>query len=217
MLSKGSAAVLPALLLGIIWWRRTFVALGFIADRAVFRGCRIADDGEPVVPNARRGNSGPERQFYRTPAGCRRRDMVLSLQGAVADQFGFCLFAMANQSRQSAVVAAAFCGADRYGRFVAISGNLEPVIVCLPGVVSAWRMVPVLGFADVGFMRYSLVADHYQHIAIIAVVALAAAHGAHGKNMRKAEHIGRQMSSPSWLWRLSCFRHGGKLNYIAMQ
>jgi protein O-mannosyl-transferase len=36
-------------------------------------------------------------------------------------------------------------------------------------------LAPVLGFADVGFMRYSLVADHYQHIAIIAVIALAAA------------------------------------------
>ena len=34
-------------------------------------------------------------------------------------------------------------------------------------------LVPVLGFTDVGFMQYSLVADHYQHIAIIAVVALS--------------------------------------------
>jgi tetratricopeptide (TPR) repeat protein len=32
-----------------------------------------------------------------------------------------------------------------------------------------------MGFADVGFMQYSLVADHYQHIAIIGVIALAAA------------------------------------------
>ena len=36
-------------------------------------------------------------------------------------------------------------------------------------------LLPVMGFTDVGFMRYSLVADHYEHIAIIAVVALAAA------------------------------------------
>ena len=32
-----------------------------------------------------------------------------------------------------------------------------------------------MGFADVGFMQLSLVADHYQHIAIIAVIALTAA------------------------------------------
>ena len=36
-------------------------------------------------------------------------------------------------------------------------------------------LLPVMGFADVGFMRYSLVADHYQHIAIIAVVAVVGA------------------------------------------
>jgi protein O-mannosyl-transferase len=36
-------------------------------------------------------------------------------------------------------------------------------------------LVPVMGFTDVGFMQYSLVADHYQHIAIIAVITLAAA------------------------------------------
>ena len=36
-------------------------------------------------------------------------------------------------------------------------------------------LIPVMGFADVGFMRHSLVADHYQHVALIAVIALAAA------------------------------------------
>jgi protein O-mannosyl-transferase len=36
-------------------------------------------------------------------------------------------------------------------------------------------LAPVLGFADVGFMKYSLVSDHYQHIAIIGVIALASA------------------------------------------
>ncbi len=36
-------------------------------------------------------------------------------------------------------------------------------------------LLPVLGFTDVGYMRYSLVADHYEHIAVIGVVALVAA------------------------------------------
>ncbi|HZZ27281.1 MAG TPA: tetratricopeptide repeat protein [Pirellulales bacterium] len=36
-------------------------------------------------------------------------------------------------------------------------------------------LLPVMGFTDVGYMRHSLVADHYQHIALIAVVALVAA------------------------------------------
>jgi len=36
-------------------------------------------------------------------------------------------------------------------------------------------LLPVMGLTDVYFMKYSLVADHYQHIALIAVVALVAA------------------------------------------
>ncbi|HZZ29759.1 MAG TPA: tetratricopeptide repeat protein [Pirellulales bacterium] len=36
-------------------------------------------------------------------------------------------------------------------------------------------LVPVMGFIDVGYMQYSLVADHYQYIALIGVVALVAA------------------------------------------
>ena len=36
-------------------------------------------------------------------------------------------------------------------------------------------LVPVLGFIGIGFMQYSVVADHYQHTALIGVVALVAA------------------------------------------
>ena len=36
-------------------------------------------------------------------------------------------------------------------------------------------LLPVMGLTDVYFMKYSLVADHYQHLALIAVIALAAA------------------------------------------
>ena len=36
-------------------------------------------------------------------------------------------------------------------------------------------LLPVLGLTDVYFMRYSLVADHYQHLALIGVVALGGA------------------------------------------
>jgi protein O-mannosyl-transferase len=36
-------------------------------------------------------------------------------------------------------------------------------------------LLPVLGFVDISFMEYSLVADHYQHIALIGIISLVAA------------------------------------------
>ena len=39
----------------------------------------------------------------------------------------------------------------------------------------ALMLVPVMGFTDVYFMKYSLVADHYQHLALIGVVAAVGA------------------------------------------
>ncbi len=47
-------------------------------------------------------------------------------------------------------------------------------------ILFAWgffcvSLLPVMGFTDVGFMEHSLVADHYQHIALLGVIALAAA------------------------------------------
>jgi tetratricopeptide (TPR) repeat protein len=36
-------------------------------------------------------------------------------------------------------------------------------------------LLPVMGLTDVGFMRYSLVADHYAHIALVGIAAMVAA------------------------------------------
>jgi tetratricopeptide (TPR) repeat protein len=52
-------------------------------------------------------------------------------------------------------------------------------------------LIPVLGFADVYFMKYSLVADHYAYLALPAVTAAAAAWAAHfWRGWRLAGRIG---------------------------
>ncbi len=48
------------------------------------------------------------------------------------------------------------------------------------GMFAAWcyfciALLPVLGFVDTGFMQYTLVADHYAYIALIGVTAMVAA------------------------------------------
>ncbi len=49
----------------------------------------------------------------------------------------------------------------------------EGLVVCLG--IFLLGVVPVMGFVDVIFMKYSLVADHYQYVALVGVVVLAAA------------------------------------------
>jgi tetratricopeptide (TPR) repeat protein len=58
------------------------------------------------------------------------------------------------------------------------------------GALFAWgyfcvALVPVLGFTDVYFMKFSLVANHYQHLALIGVTTLAGAAWAGAMNERR--------------------------------
>src|SRR5262249_39652899 len=72
-----------------------------------------------------------------------------------------------------------------------------PVLVALGFFWIA--LLPVVGFTDVGFMKDSLVADHYQHIALIAVVALvapAATHVAHSSPRTVSHGVSPDRSPP---------------------
>ena len=69
-----------------------------------------------------------------------------------------------------------------------------------------------MGFTDVGFMKYSLVADHYQHIAIIGVIALAAAGWSiWRRSMREEIALGGDCSGRcrGWIARISDLAQSG--------
>jgi protein O-mannosyl-transferase len=196
MLAKGSVAVMPAILLTIIWW--------------------LHPDGD--CPE-----SGAMRSMVAEKMGLShyvRRHLLPLLPFFVAAT-AFTAVNVWFQTRGTEVVIRHAGFADRlvgagavvwfylykailpldlafvYPRWAVDARNLLwwlPLVVALAATAILWMyrktwarplvfawgyfciaLVPVMGFVDVGFMQYSLVADHYQHIAIIGLVALAAA------------------------------------------
>jgi tetratricopeptide (TPR) repeat protein len=174
MLSKGSVAILPVLLLGIVWWLRPLTWRDMIRTVPFFAAtialtivhvwCQTHGSGE-IIRNAtfveRLLGAGGVVWFYLYKAilpinlafiypqwhiGTGNPLWWLSLLAAIALTVVLWLYRR-GRSRPLLFVWGFFCVA----------------------------LLPVMGFTDVGFMQYSLVADHYQHIAIIGVIALAAA------------------------------------------
>jgi len=174
MLSKGSVAVMPVLLLAIIWWlrpltRRDLVrAAPFFLVAAALTGVHIWFQTKSTVEVLRNGGFA---------------DRLLGAGGVV----WFYLY--------KALLP--FNLAFIYPMWHIEAGNplwWSPLLAALAVTAVLWwyrkswsrpfllawgffcvALAPVMGFTDVGFMTYSLVADHYQHIAIIGVIALLSA------------------------------------------
>ena len=175
MLSKGSVAVLPVLLLGIVWWLRPVKwwdllhILPFFMVAVILTGVNIwfQTHGDP-------------EEVFRTASFIER---LLSAGVAV----WFYLY--------KAILP--FDLAFVYPMWPIVVDNMLwwlPLLAALAVTVLLWwyrkswsrpflfawgffcvALAPVLGFTDIGYMRFSLVADRYQHIAIIAVIALLSA------------------------------------------
>jgi tetratricopeptide (TPR) repeat protein len=196
MLSKGSIAVLPLILLGIAWWRQPRETDPIFAGGVA--GLWSAKLG--LSPYIRRHIASIAPFFlvaaalaavnvwFQTHMGGAIRDVSFTVRllgaGAVAWFYLYKAFFPLNLI------------------FIYPMWKIDPgdfrwwlplactVIVTVVlwiyrkgwsrPILFAWgffcaALVPVMGFTDVGFMMHSLVADHYQHIAIIGVIALAAA------------------------------------------
>jgi protein O-mannosyl-transferase len=174
MLSKGSAAVLPALLLGILWWLRSLTKQDLLRIAPFF----VIAVSLTLV-NIWFQTHGKDIEYRN--AGFAER--LLGAGGVVwfylyKALLPFDLAFIYPTWRiepgnplwwlplLSAIIVTAVLWLNR-------KGWSRPFLFAW-GFFCA-SLVPVLGFTDVGFMKYSLVADHYQHIAIIGVIALVGA------------------------------------------
>ncbi|HEY2881864.1 MAG TPA: tetratricopeptide repeat protein [Pirellulales bacterium] len=175
MLSKGSAAVLPLALVSIIWWQQRrigkhdWVRLApFFVVAAALTAVNIWFQSHDFSKIVRHAN--PLERLL-----------------AAADMIWFYLGKAVAPIHLSFVYRQWNITAGDFGAWVALAA-VAVVTAALfwrrnthwgRAVLFAWlffciALLPVLGFTDVAYMQWSLVADHYQHIALIAVVALVA-------------------------------------------
>jgi tetratricopeptide (TPR) repeat protein len=168
LLSKGSVAPLPLVLLGLVAWRRRLTlrdalwSAPFLALAAVLAGVNVwfQTHGESAIRQLgwadRLVGAGRVGWFYLGKALWPARILFIYPQWHPdAGRLAGWLPLLA-----AAVVTGGLARLSRPALF-------------------AWgyfwvMLIPVLGFADIAFMEYSPVANHYAHLALIGVVGLAA-------------------------------------------
>lgn len=179
MLSKGSVAMLPVVLLFIIWWQQSrwtaqsiARTVPFFLIAAVLTCINVwfqTHGADVVIREAgfgqRLAGAGAVVWFYLSKAFV-PIDLVL-----VYPQWRISTGNLLWWLPLLAAVAVTF---QLWRKRSSPQANWGPALWFAWGFFCV-ALTPVLGFADVGFMEYTLVADHYQQIALIGVVALVAA------------------------------------------
>ena len=180
-LSKGSVLILPLVLILITWWQRERMTKRFVYGTVPFflvagalsivnvwfqtHGADVAV--RKVTFDQRLAGAGAVIWFYLEKS-------LFPIQLAfVYPQWNIDTSQLRGGfrwRRRFCCLRSSFGGAHAHRRVWVRSLLLAWVVFCV-------ALLPVLGFRDVGFMRYSLVGDHYQQIALIAVVGgIGAAH-----------------------------------------
>ena len=187
MLSKGSVAPLPLVLMGIIAWRRrpTFSDMARLVPFFAVAGVLVAVDvwfqrhgtNEIIRPAGfpeRLLGAGGVIWFYLSKALWPARLMFVYPQWQIRTAnllwwlpsigvlgFTFLLWRLARRpSLRPPDGPGTAPGVASLGRATLFAWGYFCV-----------SLVPVLGFTDVYFMKFSLVADHYAHLALIGVAA----------------------------------------------
>jgi tetratricopeptide (TPR) repeat protein len=174
MLSKGSVAILPLVLLGVIGWLRPLSRGDLVRTAPFFLVAVVL-----VLVNVWFQKHGTPTQFR--AAGATER-----LLGAAAAVWFYL-------SKALLPIDLTFIYPRWHIQVTEVTWWL-PLLAAMAVTAVLWwcrsswgrpllfawgyfgvALVPVLGFTDVAFMEHSLVADHYQHVALIGVLAPVAA------------------------------------------
>ncbi len=191
LLSKGSAAVLPLLLLGIVWWLRSQERQGRGASmRSESARIFSLEDVTRFLPFFIVSviSTGVNIWFQTHGSGevIRNADFIERLLGA-GSVVWFYLYKALLPIDLAFIYPQWQIEASNPLWWLPLTGVLA-VTAILWRYRNSWgrpflfawgffcmALIPVMGFTDVGYMQFTLVADHYQHIAIIGVIALVAA------------------------------------------
>jgi tetratricopeptide (TPR) repeat protein len=175
MLSKASIATLPFILLLIVWWRRGRLTRGDLVRMAPFVMIAI-----PLVA---------VNMWFRGHGGTvgRSADCFQRLAGAGAVPW-FYLYKALVPVKLIFFYPQWDIQTDRLRWWLPLTAALVVTTALWWSRRTTWgknllfgwgffwlALVPVLGLADAPYMSWSLVADHYQYVAIIAVLAMLAA------------------------------------------
>jgi len=187
LLSKAAVVTLPLVLLGIAWWRRSKVGVPDVLRSLPFF----------VLAGLLGGVTVWFQNHRAIAADIVRNDSFGSRLAGAGCALWFYLY--------KALLPLNLCFA--YRRWQIDPGNLlfyAPLLLWIVGLVLCWRcrhrwgrpcllglgfytlmLLPALGFFNVYFMRYSLVADRWQYYSIIGLIALVI-----GGAATIAQHVG---------------------------
>jgi len=174
MLSKGSVAILPVVLLGLVLWTRPLTSRDLMRTAPFWAVAIVL-----VLVNVWFQKHGMHVEF---------RDVgtVERLLGAAA-AIWFYLFKAILPLDLNFIYPQWDVRASELIWWLPLLAAVAVTVVLWwfrtrwgRPLLFAWgyfgaTLIPVLGFTDVAFMEHSLVADHYQHVALIAVTTLVAA------------------------------------------
>ncbi len=174
MLSKGSVAMLPIVLLGIVAWRRPVTRLDLVrmipffgvAAALVYVNFRFTVHGAAEVASTasfteRLLGAGAVVWFYLGKAYFPVHLTFIYPLWTIRAANPLCWLPLGGAAGLTVLL---WLMRHRWGR--------GPLFAWLYFGVS---LVPVMGFTDVYFMHYSLVSDHYEHLALIGAIAPVAA------------------------------------------